>query len=81
MVHIFSIELSKLTKIDPQINEEFIEQIFEQIPIIGKKHERYYIINNNLTLHNYENSLYIQIFNLFLQGSRNKFNLIQLLKK
>ena len=49
--------------------------------MIGKKHEKYYIINNNLTLHNADNSLFITKFNVFLQMSVMKgYKLIQLLK-
>ncbi len=81
MINILSIELNKLTRIDENINESFIENIFAQIPMIGKKHEKYYIINNNLTLHNADNSLFITKFNVFLQMSVMKgYKLIQLLK-
>lgn len=81
MVRILSLELSKLTKIDPNINEQFIDQLFEEVPNLGKKHDRYYIINNNLTLHSNQNPLYVQVFNLFLQNSTRYGNLLQLLKQ
>ena len=80
MVNILYLELSKLTDIYSGINEAFIEKLFEEIPHIGKKHDRYYIINNSLTIYSPVQSLDIQVFNVFLQNSTRKYNLIQLLK-
>lgn len=81
MFNILSIEIGRLTKINENLNEKFIEELFLQIPHLGKKHDRYFIINNNLTINSHQSILHIDIFNLFLQNSRHKFNLIQIIKE
>lgn len=78
--HIFSINLSTLTKINPAYNTNLFTSIFAGIPQIGKDCENYWLINNSLTLNNPHNAVEINLFNIFVQASRAKCNLLQIIK-
>lgn len=81
MINILSIPVSTLTKIQNGMDSEFINKIFADIPQLGKNEEKYCIINNSLTVFNPLGNATLNYFNVFLQMSRYKYNLIQILKQ
>lgn len=77
---IHSIPLSHLTKIHPEFTAEFFDHLLKEAPAFGKAHKDYWLINNNLTLGSAVPTQFHQIFNVFLQLSRHKCNLLQITK-
>jgi hypothetical protein len=77
---IYSLPLSKLTDMDPQLDEAFFTSVVNNLPQIGKELPTYYLINNNFTLQNPNNSNSINIYNNFVIQSQRKGQLLQLLK-
>ena len=77
---IFSLPLSALTKIHTELNEGFFTKLLAEAPEFGKPHEKYWLINNHLTLHNPNNLQVIAIFNTFVNLSRGKCKLLQITK-
>lgn len=77
---ILSVPLAKLTAIDAEITEAFVHNILTDIPQLGKEAERHFIVNNNLNVFNPNDLKHIHIFNMFLEVSRRKYNLIQFTK-
>ena len=78
---IFSVELSKLTAIDPNITEAWLTEVMTQVTELGKETNSYYLINNNLAINDYNNQRHVQIFNTFVQLSQQKGQLLQLIKQ
>ena len=79
-INILCIPISVLTKVDENLNEQFLEDLLNNIPNFGKKHDNYYLVNNNLTINSSHNNRFLQLFNVFLHKSTMKYNLIQFLK-
>lgn len=77
---IFCIPLSELTAMDADIDEYWLTQLIAQIPELGKETDRYYLINNNLTINNFNNEHRVVIFNNFVMRSQQKGQLLQLIK-
>lgn len=80
MITILVVPLSKITAIDPELNETFFNTILKDIPQLGKVNNTHYILNNNLTINNPANLGFIKKFNLLLQFSKLKGQLIQITK-
>jgi hypothetical protein len=77
---IFSVELQKLTDINPELNEQFFTTLIQALPQIGKEAPNFYLINNNFTLQNQFNLNHINIYNNFVIQSQQKGQLLQLIK-
>lgn len=77
---IFSLPLGKLTKINEALDATFLRQLIQQIPVIGKEADNYFLINNSLTLNNEYNLPHITIYNNFVQHSQLKGQLLQFIK-
>lgn len=78
---IFSLPLSKLTNIHAALDATFLTQLIQQLPQIGTETDKYYLLNNSLTLANENNLEHINIYNNFVQYSQRKCQLIQLIKE
>lgn len=79
-MNILVIPISKLTKINPDLNDTFFTELINQIPQAGKIADNYYIINTNLTINQGINLQLYKIYNLLLHYARSKYSCIQILK-
>jgi hypothetical protein len=77
---IYSLELQKLTDINPELNEQFFTMLINTLPQVGKETPNYYLINNSFTLQNQFNLNHINIYNNFVIQSQQKGQLLQLIK-
>lgn len=77
---IYSLPLSKLELIDKELNASFLQTVLKDIPQLGKEAAGHFLINNNIQIINQLNLKHIHTFNAFLQLSRNKGQVTQLIK-
>lgn len=63
-----------------QITEEDIANVIRSVPSYGVDRDRYFIINNNLTLNNSNNLVVTQILNTFAMLAINKAPMTQIIK-
>ncbi len=80
MYTIYSLPLSVLAKINNKFTTQFFDGIINTHPQIGKVCDNYYLINNNLTLNSAVNEEIIVYYNVFVQMSRQKAPIIQIVK-
>lgn len=78
--NIISIPLSKLTKLDVDMNEQMLSELIKAVPQAGKENPTNFILNNHLTIFNNGKPELIKKLNVLLQLTRTKYNLIQILK-
>lgn len=74
------VELSQLTKTHAGLTEQFFKEVLEAVPLMGKIHPRYFILNTNLTLQNPANMAVVNYFNTFVTIAATKAHLIQITK-
>lgn len=76
---ILSIELSKLTSKFPEFTAKFLNLLLTQIP--GKIHERYWLVNTDLTISDKQDLPIVPIFNIFVKiAAAKNYQLIQITK-
>lgn len=74
------IPLSKLTAINEGFTEKFFTDLLTHTPNSGKLHDKYFLLNTNLTMNVAGNELLSYCFNIFASMSRKACNLIQITK-
>lgn len=77
---IFSAPIVKLAALDKELTAEFIQALLKDIPALGKENPTHFILNNNIGVFNPQNLKHVHLFNNFLQLSRQKADLLQIVK-
>ena len=78
---IYIIAISDLKKVDENLNESFFEQLLKTNLNLGIIHEKYFIINNRVSINIYANLPQVyKNYSIFVQMAANKAIFTQILK-